>query len=148
MKVCTFLLFILITVKGISQANDSFSIGNIIVHKDPRFDILSEKQAEINQRARKYQGSGIRSGFRIQVINTQKRDEANAVRAEMLRRFPDQKAHLQYRAPNFRVRVGNFLSQKEARTIRDMIAALYPERGIYVVPDRIEYRPQIDEEDF
>ena len=124
------------------------SDGSVLVIKDPRFDLLSEKQAEVNNRAAKYSGTGIRSGFRIQVINTQNRDEANAVRTEMLRRFPDQKAYMQYQAPNFRVRIGNFLTQKDAKEIRSMIAILYPQRGIYIIPDRIEYRPQMDEEDY
>jgi hypothetical protein len=65
----------------------------------------------------------------------------------MLKRFPDQKAYLQYQAPNFRVRVGNFLTQRDANTLRKMISLLYPNRGIYVIPDMIEYRPPIDEED-
>jgi hypothetical protein len=144
---CLFVLFFSFQSFGQPPVTVTFSSGNIVVNKDPRFDVLAEKQAEINKRASKYAGSGIRSGYRIQVINTQNRDEANAVRAEMLRRFPDQKAYMQYQAPNFRVRIGNFLTQKEARTIRSMIASLYPDRGIYIVPDRVEYRPQIDEED-
>lgn len=109
--------------------------------------MLSAKQAEINKRATKYAGIGIRHGYRIQVVNTQNRDEANAVKAEMLRRFPDQKAYLMYQTPNFRVRVGNFLTQKDAGTLRKMIATLYPNRGIYIVPDMIEYRPVIEEDD-
>lgn len=118
-----------------------------MVNQDPRFTLLSEKQAEINKRASKYGGSGIRRGYRIQVINTQNRDEANAIRSEMLRRFPDQKAYMMYQAPNFRVRIGNFLTQRDATSLRKMISDLYPNRGIYVIPDMIEYRPPMDEED-
>jgi hypothetical protein len=121
--------------------------GTVTVRQDPRFTLLSEKQAEINKRASKYSGSGIRRGYRIQVINTQNRDEANSVKAEMLRRFPDQKAYMMYQSPNFRVRIGNFLTQRDATTLRKMISDLYPNRGIYVVPDMVEYRPPIDEED-
>lgn len=140
-----FLLTILSAFCANAQRTDSTS--GIVVHKDPRFDILSEKQAEINKRASKYAGVGIRSGYRIQVINTQNRDEANAVKAEMLRRFPDQKAYMLYQSPYFRVRIGNFLSQKDASTLRKMISALYPDRGIYIVRDMIEYRPAIQEEE-
>lgn len=121
--------------------------GVVMVNQDPRFTLLSEKQAEINKRASKYGGSGIRRGYRIQVINTQNRDEANAIRSEMLRRFPDQKAYMMYQAPNFRVRIGNFLTQRDATSLRKMISDLYPNRGIYVIPDMIEYRPPMDEED-
>ena len=147
MRLLFILSFVICSSFSIAQTGTEFSRGVVIVNQDPRFAELSEKQAEINKRASKYAGSGVRRGYRIQVVNTQNRDEANAVKAEMLRRFPDQKAYMMYQAPNFRVRIGNFLTQSEASTLRKMIAAIYPQRGIYVISDMIEYRPQIDEED-
>ncbi|MDB5192413.1 MAG: hypothetical protein JWQ96_1976 [Segetibacter sp.] len=123
-------------------ATDTF--GSVIVKKDPRLDVLSSKQTEINKRAARSGTRRIR-GYRIQAANTQNRDEANAVKAEMLRRFPDEKSYLLYQAPNYRVRVGNFLTQKEAQTMRKMISALYPQRGIFIVSDIIEYTPKEEE---
>jgi hypothetical protein len=122
------------------------TVGSVVVKKDMRMDILAGKQAEINKRASRMSSSGYYRGYRIQVYNAQNRDEANAVKAELLRRFPDQSAYLLYQAPNFRVRIGNFLTQKEATDLRKMVAALYPNRGIYIVPDLIEYTPPEDEE--
>lgn len=109
-----------------------------MVSKDPRLDVLSAKQVEINKKAVLVARSNNYPGYRIQVINTNNRDEANKVKTEMLRRFPDQKVYLLYQAPNFRVRIGNFVSQKEGASLRKMIAALYPNRGIYFVADRVE----------
>lgn len=120
--------------------------GSIVVTKDPRIDVLSAKQTEINKKAYLLERSSNYPGYRIQVINTNKRDEANAVKAEMLRRFPDQKVYLLYQAPFFRVRIGNFTSQKEGATLRKMIASLYPQRGIYFVADRVEIPIPEDEE--
>ena len=122
------------------------SSGTVTVRKDMRLDILSTKQIEINKRASKMSSSGYYRGYRIQVYNGQSRDEANTVKAELLRRFPDQKAYLLYQAPNFRVRVGNFLTQKEGADLRKIISALYPQRGIYIIPDLIEYTPPDEEE--
>lgn len=118
--------------------NDSFS--TVIVHKDPRFDELAAKQTEINKRSYISTPQRVR-GFRIQAANTQNRDQANAIKAELLRRFPDEKSYLLYQAPNFRVRIGNFLTQKDAFQLRKMISALYPDKGIYIVPDIVEYTP-------
>jgi hypothetical protein len=129
-------------IPGYSQ--DTFS--NVIVHKDLRFDELAAKQAEINKRSVQ-SGPRRASGFRVQAANTQNRDEANAVKAELLRRFPDEKSYLLYQAPNFRVRIGNFLTQKDAFQLRKMISALYPQKGIYIVPDLIEYTPPVTEDD-
>lgn len=118
---------------------------SVIVHKDPKFDELAAKQAEINKKSYLNRSHYVR-GFRIQASNTQNRDEANAVKAELLRRFPDQKSYLLYQSPNFRVRIGNFLTQKDAFQLRKMIAALYPGKGIYIVPDIVEHIPSADED--
>ena len=118
---------------------------SVIVHKDPRFDELAAKQAEINKRSQRSGPRRVR-GFRIQAANTQNRDEANAVKAELLRRFPDEKTYLLYQAPSFRVRIGNFLTQRDAFAMRKMITALYPGKGIYIVPDTVEYTPPEEEE--
>lgn len=123
---------------------DSFS--TVVVHKDPRFDQMAAKQAEINKHSLTT-GPHRVSGFRIQAANTQNRDEANAVKAELLRRFPDQKSYLLYQAPNFKVRIGNFLTQKDAFQLRKMLSALYPGKGIYIIPDIVDYTPPAGEED-
>lgn len=130
------------TIHAQGYTKDSFS--TVIVHKDPRFDELAAMQAEINKRAYISTPQHVR-GFRIQAANTQNRDEANTIKAELLRRFPDQKSYLLYQAPNFRVRIGNFLTQKDASQLRKMIAALYPDKGIYIVPDIVEHTPTADE---
>lgn len=133
-----------LNAQTVTVSRDTFT--SVIVHKDPRFDELAARQAEINRRAMT-SGPHRASGFRIQAANTQNRDEANAVKAELLRRFPDEKSYLLYQAPNFKVRIGNFLTQRDAFQLRKMISALYPGKGIYIVPDIIEYTPPSAEED-
>ncbi|HEX8460359.1 MAG TPA: SPOR domain-containing protein [Segetibacter sp.] len=146
------ILLLVITLFLLSPAMAQFievqrdSGSTVTVHKDPRFDELSAKQAEINKRSQRF-GPRRVSGFRIQAANTQNRDEANAVKAELLRRFPDEKTYLLYQQPSFRVRIGNFLTQRDAFTMRKMISALYPGKGIYIVPDTIEYTAPGEEED-
>ena len=92
--------------------------------------------------------SGQYRGYRIQVYNANNRNEANNVKSELLRRFPEHKSYLLYQSPNFRVRIGNFLTQKEAMELRKIITSMYPNRGIYIVPDLIEYTPPEDEDLF
>ena len=139
MKTSIFLILVCYSYVGFAQSTMvKEQHGSVVVNKDPRLDVLSAKQAEINKKAVLIARSSNYPGYRIQVINTNNRDEANTVKAEMLRRFPDQKVYLLYQAPNFRVRIGNFISQKEGATLQKMIAKLYPQRGIYFVSDRIE----------
>jgi len=146
MKVLILISLVFINKPGIGQlqAEASDSPSTVIVHKDPRFDTLAAMQAEINKKSYLSTSHFVR-GFRIQAANTQNREEANAIKAELLRRFPDQKSYLLYQSPNFRVRIGNFLTQKDAFQLRKMIAALYPGKGIYIVPDIIEHKPGEDE---
>lgn len=146
MKALLFAIFLFIiypTVAGAQRLNKD-SASTVIVHKDPRFDELAAMQTEINKKSYLSTAQYIQ-GFRIQAANTQNRDEANAIKAELLRRFPDQKSYLLYQSPNFRVRIGNFLTQKDAFQLRKMIAALYPDKGIYIVPDIVEHTPTIEE---
>lgn len=96
-------LLLLITSFSYSQTVTE-NMGSVALTKDARLDLLSAKQIEINRRA-KLMNTTSASGYRIQVINTQSRDEANNVKAEMLRRFPELKAYLLYKAPNYKVRV-------------------------------------------
>lgn len=125
-----------------------YTTGNqtVIVHKDPRFDELAARQAELNKQHYLHTPRKVR-GFRIQAANTQNRDEANTVKAELLQKFPDQKSYLLYQAPNFRVRIGNFLTQKDAFKLRKQISAMYPDKGIYIVPDIVEYTLAPEESD-
>ena len=124
----------------------SFASVNIVVHKDERIDVLTAKQTEVNKRSAYLTSNGQYKGFRIQVANTQKRDEANKTKADLLRFFPEEKTYLLYQAPNFRVRIGNFLDRKEADKLKARISKMFPGRGIYIVADVIEYTPKEDEE--
>jgi len=76
-------------------------------------------------------------GYRIQVISTDDRDRANQVRAYLLQRFPQYRAYLQYHAPYFRVRIGDFLSEADAIPLRDSLRAVFPS-GVFIVPDMID----------
>jgi len=136
--------FIIAPSIAFGQGYSRDTAATVIVHKDPRFDELAALQAEINKKSYLTTTQYI-SGFRIQAANTQNRDEANTIKAELLRRFPDQKSYFLYQAPNFRVRIGNFLTQKDAFHLRKMISAVYPGKGIYIAPDIIEHIPTAEE---
>lgn len=121
------------------QASDS-----IIVRKDPRLDLLTAKQAQINKRSAMMTSSGQYKGYRIQVISTNSRDQALSIKTELLSRFPDQKTYTSYQSPLFKVRIGNFIRKEDAEQFRKTLSRFYP-RGVYVVEDVIEYNPVEDE---
>ena len=137
MKFIVFLITLLLAGKHL-LANDT-----IIVRKDVRLDVLSEKQAEINKRTSMMTSSGLYKGFRIQVISTTNRDLANKVKSDVLSRFTDEKAYLTYNSPYFKVRIGNFITKDDAEKFRQQLTKLYP-KGVYVVEDAVEYTMKVD----
>ncbi len=127
------LLLPIILISVHLKANDT-----IIVRKDPRFDLLSDKQAEINKRTSMMTSSGLYKGFRIQVLSTTSRDQANQIKSDLLNKFSEEKTYLQYHSPYFKVRIGNFINKVDAEKFRIKLNKSYP-KGVYVVEDLIEY---------
>ena len=119
-----------------------FAVGasaadTIVVVKDPRLDILSQKQALINKRTSVLTSNGKVKGFRIQITSTNSRDQAFNVKTLVLSRFPDQKVYTTYQAPLFKVRVGDFIKRDDAEKYRKLMLSIFP-TGMYVVEDVVE----------
>lgn len=141
MKLSAFIFFLIIATNCYSQHKDS---STVIIHKDPRLDLLVKKQAQINEESVREAKKTAR-GYRLLVINTNKREEAIAAKTKVYTYFPDQKAYLLYQSPYFKVKVGNFKERKEADEFRQLLNRYFP-KGVFVIHDIIEVRPQKDEE--
>ena len=115
---------------------------SVVVHKDPRLDVLLKKQAEANA-AYKRATTRTARGFRLLVINTNKRDEAIAAKTKIYTNFPELKAYLIYQSPYFKLKAGNFRTREEAAQYQKYLSAYFP-RGIFIVNDIIEITPEKD----
>lgn len=127
-----------------SSVNARTSNDTVILIKDARLDVLVNKQAQINKRTAMMTSSGMYKGYRLQVISTPKRDDANQIKSALMNRFPDQKTYTLFQSPNFKVRIGNFLKKEDAEKFRSQLSKFFP-KGIYIVEDTIEYTP-VEEE--
>lgn len=150
MKFFTVAIFLLFTFSVRSQQNvtevkpvqDSVSV---IVHKDPRIDLLVKKQIQINEETtRESRKSG--KGFRLLVINTNKRDEAIAAKTKVYTYYPELKAYLIYQSPYFKVKVGNFKERKEAEDYQKKLQRYFP-KGVFIMNDIIEVKPEVPKEE-
>lgn len=139
MKWIGILLMICIFSTAVLAQNDS-----ITVHKDSRIDVLAAKQAIVNRKAVILSRSSRVEGFRIQVISTNNRAEAFKVKAMLMQNFPSQKCYTIFQAPNFRVRLGNFINRDDAEIVRKTLAKIYAQ-NTYIVRDMIEYTPTEEE---
>jgi hypothetical protein len=113
--------------------------NTVIVHKDPRLDMLVKKQAQINEETSR-EGRKTAKGFRLLVINTNKRDDALAAKTRVYTFFPELKAYLIYQSPYFKLKVGNFRDRKEAEDYQQRLKTYFPS-GVFIMNDIIEVKP-------
>lgn len=116
----------------------------VYVTKDSRYDILVKKKAEINKKA--VDSKKPTKGYRIQVLNTNDRNQALAAKSKLLSQFPEHKTYLMYQAPYFKIRIGNFVEKKDADDLKRQLARMFP-TGVFVIPSDIETKPEKDKDD-
>jgi len=117
----------------------------VVVHKDPRLDLLLKKQGEVNAAIRRANARTAR-GYRLLVVNTNKRDEAIAAKTKVYTNFPELKAYLIYQSPYFKLKVGNFRTKEEAQQYQRNLGYYFP-KGVFVIPDIIEITPEKDSDE-
>ncbi len=133
---------VILLLSGVFQAKAQSSSGSVVVHKDPRIDLLIAKQVEINEVTTRNSRRSA-PGFRILVISSNNRNKVIEAKTKIYRRFPELKAYMMYQSPFFRLKVGNFRDRTEAEAYLSDIQRLF-EAGIYIVPDTIEVRPDTE----
>lgn len=141
MRSFIFLILLSFALPAFSQNDSTWRMsGSVVVHKDPRIDILIQKQASINVASKKMYGRTMR-GYRLMVMNTNKRDEAIAAKTKVYTAFPELKAYLVYQAPFFRLKAGNFKTRDEALRYQKLMSAYFP-KGVFIINDIIEIKPE------
>jgi hypothetical protein len=119
--------------------------NSVVIHKDPRVEALAKKQAALNAAIKKASARSMR-GYRLLVINTNKRNEAIDAKTKIYTYFPELKAYLIYQTPYFKLKAGNFRTRDEADSYRKNLNAVFP-KGVYIINDTIEITPQKDNTD-
>ena len=139
MKRIFFFSALVFSVNLFAQTNvvttDSYTV---IVHKDPRIDLLVSKQAQINEvTSRDSRKTG--KGYRLMIISTNKRDEAIAAKTKIYTYFPELKAYLWHQSPYYKVKAGNFKDRKEAETYQQRLNVYFP-KGVFIMNDIVELK--------
>jgi hypothetical protein len=115
----------------------------VAIHKDPRLDLLIKKQIQINEETTR-EARKVGKGYRLLVINTNKREDAIAAKTKVYTYFPELKAYLIYQSPYFKVKVGNFKERKEAEDYQKKLRSFFP-NGVFIMNDIIEMKPEKEE---
>lgn len=130
------IIFIVFTSVNVFAQSDS---GSVVVHKDPRIDLLIKKQAQINEETTR-ESRRTASGFRIQVISTTDRNKAIAAKTRIYQTYPELKPYFLYKSPYYRLKVGNFKTREEAEEYVPSLSRDFP-GSVFVVKDIIEKDP-------
>lgn len=116
--------------------------SSIVIHKDPRIDLLIKKESDINLAFKRANARTAR-GYRLMVLNTVKRDEAISAKTRIYTYFPELKAYLIYQAPYFKLKAGNFRTRDEAEKYQKELSVYFP-KGVFVISETIEVKPEKD----
>jgi hypothetical protein len=137
--------FIFLTAKAQSSAADSASKGKVTVIKDSRLDVLAKKEAGFNEVLNMSTKAG--KGYRLMVLSTNDRPLAMKVRAALLQHYPGQKIYMSFQPPNIKLKFGDYVEKTDAENVRkDMLKNKIVAGNIYVVPDKIEIKPDKNKE--
>ena len=111
----------------------------VVIHKDPRVDLLIKKQAQINEETSRA-GRRTDKGFRLLLISTSSRDEALSAKTKVYTYFPELKAYLWHQSPYYKVKAGNFKDRKDAEAYQKKLNVYFP-KGVFIMNDIIEVKP-------
>jgi hypothetical protein len=140
MKKIALLVAILFSLQGFGQDSTWRKNGDsnsVIVHKDPRLDLLVRKQIQINEEtSRNSRKSG--KGFRLMIISTNNREEAIAAKTKVYTYFPELKAYLWHQSPYYKLKAGNFKDRKAAEDYQQRLKSYFP-RGVFIMNDVIDF---------
>lgn len=155
MKKIIFIIAVLFSLPSFAQGPPRISVdttwkkktdsSSIIVHKDPRLDLLVKKQIQINEvTSRDARKSG--KGFRLMIISTSNRDEAIAAKTKVYTYFPELKAYLWHQSPYYKLKAGNFKERKEAEEYQQRLNVYFP-KGVFIMNDIVEMKPEKNREE-
>lgn len=137
--------FFLLLAQESGGSNNIFSIvatpangGKVTVVQDSKITELINFHLESNKR------SETMEGFRIQIYSgssKKAKGESMAAKSLLLSNFPNTAVYLEYKAPFWRVRAGDFRSKNEAMELNNRLKSLFPD--CYPVKDPQIYFHQL-----
>ncbi|MFC0772322.1 SPOR domain-containing protein [Terrimonas alba] len=146
MKKLLFLCSLFLSLNLFAQNEQSTNDTNkVVIHKDPRIDLLINKQAQINEETTRESRRTVK-GYRLMIISTSNRDEAIAAKTTVYTYFPELKAYLWHQSPYYKVKAGDFKERKEAEEYQKRLN-VYFSKGVYIMNDVVELKPEKNREE-
>jgi hypothetical protein len=134
MRSLLFFGLIIISANSFGQSDTN----SVVIHKDPRIDLLVQKQIQINEETSR-DARRIGRGYRLLVVNTNKRDEAVDAKTKVYTYFPELRTYLIFQSPYYKLKAGNFKERKEAEDYQKRLQKFFP-KGVFIMNDTIELK--------
>lgn len=121
------------------------SLGKVNVIQDARIPVLLKTDKLINLKDPGF------PGYRIQIFSGRStdREKAFAIKKEFKELFPDERVYVVYKAPDFRVTVGNFRTKIESieltKACLKFFPNSYPVKTYILFSDLIPIQQELDE---
>ena len=103
---------------------------------NPMIDMSNNKPAESTQSVEK-----LVSGYRVQLLATRSSEKADELKAKLIRKTA-MPVYISFEPPNYKVRVGNYQTRKEADVAQQTLRAL-GYRTAWVVQSRVLIRESV-----
>ena len=126
-RLLVFVVTCLLSISCVAQE------GFLILHQDTRIDTLLLKQRQIHA------NDSTIEGYRVQIFMELGNDalhNADSVRADFLKKYPEVPIYLMFGQPYYRLRVGDFRTRLEAENMYQRLKKKY--KNAFVTADRIE----------
>lgn len=139
-------LFLFFSLYSSAQVGDTAAANvtnKMIIYQDYRLNILARRETEINIAILKAEAR-IGKGFRLMILNTNDREYAMKIRAELLQKYPEQKTYMWFANPYIKIKFGNFKTKEEADPYKRQITKILNGATIYYLPETIEVKPDKD----
>lgn len=105
--------------------------GNVNVKVDPRVKQLITKMATCNDEG------GCIDGYRVQIFFDTDKSKTNSEKARFKTRYGNSiSCYVEYKAPNYRIKVGDFRTEIEAEKYKQSLLSVFP--TAFVVQEKIK----------
>lgn len=127
------ILFALLLSATALWAQTDTAKGSLVINADKKIDEY------LQQRRANRQVDSLTKGYRIQIVITDKRNDAKDAKEKFSSKYPNCPAYLIFDSPHFKVRVGDFKSRIEAQALLFKLTEDFP--TLFLVEDQINPPP-------
>lgn len=116
-----------------------FSQGLVEVEVDPRINEVMAERLERKKIADAKPDTLMVQGYRVQIFFSNDRNKANAMRDKAKKLYPEyaSEVYVVYQSPNYKVRVGNFIRESDAKPLEKQLARNF--ENVFLVRDKVRY---------